>query len=173
VSRRALPRSTSVRLAAGLAVGALGLAACSSAPSSQLGRPSVDSGSVAEPAGEDESAELAEAGLPWGPAERILDSAGEAGGEESFEARTAAEQFVNQRLAPGIVAPGAYGQVAKDWAALPAAGGTWDPVTDVPYDADSELYRDYYSNSSGGAGYVTGRVSAIAASGRYVYAGGA
>jgi hypothetical protein len=43
----------------------------------------------------------------------------------------------------------------------------------VKYDADAEQYRDYYSNSSGGSGYVTGRISALTASGTTLYAGGA
>ena len=57
----------------------------------------------------------------------------------------------------------------------PAASGTsWNEVTNVPYDADDPDYRDYYSNSSGGSGLVTGRVTGLAADADgYVYAAGA
>ena len=39
------------------------------------------------------------------------------------------------------------------------APAAWNEVTRVPYDADDPDYRDYYSNSSGGAGLVTGRIT--------------
>jgi sugar lactone lactonase YvrE len=53
-------------------------------------------------------------------------------------------------------------------------GGAWSEVTRVPYDADDPDYRDWYSNSSGGSGLVTGRITGLAADGGgYVYAGGA
>jgi photosystem II stability/assembly factor-like uncharacterized protein len=62
-------------------------------------------------------------------------------GDESHEAATASEEYAQARTAPGIVAPGAYGQA---WASLPN-------------------YREYYhSNSSGGAGLVSGRVTGLA-----------
>lgn len=169
--RSTSPRLRLVRVAAGLAVGTLALAACSSAPSADPDRSTAAVGEVDNPGGEAEGE--SEVGLPWGPQERQGETAGEAGGEESFEARTAAEQFLNQRLAPGIVEPGAYGAAATGWNSLTVAGGAWSHLTGLKYDADAEQYRDYYSNSSGGAGYVTGRVSALAASGSYVYAGGA
>ena len=155
-------RNRAVRLAAGLAVGTLALAACSSSLDAE---PNKAAAAAVDPD--------RQVGLPWGPAERQGETQGEAGGEEAFEARTAAEQFLNQRLAPGIVAPGAYGAAASGWDALPTLGGSWTHLTDVRYDAHDERYRDYYSNSSGGAGEVTGRVSALAASGTTVYAGGA
>jgi len=171
VSRRPILFSRSVRVAAGLAVGAVGLAACSTSSSLDFHR----AGSAPEKTATVGEADggVEEAGLPYHPAEKLAESAGEAGGGEAFEARTAAEQFLYQRLAPGIVAPGAYGAAASAWNSLAVSGGAWTHLTGLPYDADAEQYRDYVSNSSGGAGFVTGRVSAIAASGSYVYAAGA
>ena len=93
---------------------------------------------------------------------------------ESKEAVTIAEQFAQARTAPGIVAPGAYGSAYSQIQALPSTAGTWHEVTKVPYNADDPRYRDYYSNSSGGAGYVTGRITGLAAdSADHVYAAGA
>lgn len=98
---------------------------------------------------------------------------GGAGGE-SAEAMTAAEQFAEARTAPGIVAPGAYSSAFNAMTGLSVAGGTWQEVTNLPYDADDPNYRDYYSNSSGGSGLVTGRITAMAADGNgNVYVGGA
>jgi photosystem II stability/assembly factor-like uncharacterized protein len=98
---------------------------------------------------------------------------GGAGGE-SAEARTASEQWAEARTAPGIVAPGGYSTAFSALTGLPVAGGAWSEVTNVPYDADDPDYRDYYSNSSGGSGLVTGRITALAADGDgYVYVGGA
>src|SRR5947209_16630028 len=46
---------------------------------------------------------------------------------------------------------------------LPTTGGSWTDVTALKYDADDPAYRDYYSNSSGGSGLVTGRITGLAA----------
>ena len=99
---------------------------------------------------------------------------GGAGGE-AFEALTASQQFNEARTAPsGIVAPGAYSSALSQLDALSTVGGTWSDVTRVPYDADDPDYRDYYSNSSGGSGLVTGRITGLAADGAgHVYAAGA
>ncbi len=95
--------------------------------------------------------------------------------EESREAATIAEQFAQARTAPGVVDSGAYGAAYRATTALPATNGDWHDVTSVPYNADDPRYRDYYSNSSGGAGYVTGRITGLAADpgGNYLYAAGA
>ncbi|TQJ48806.1 glycosyl hydrolase [Phycicoccus sp. SLBN-51] len=94
--------------------------------------------------------------------------------KESKEAATLAEQFAQARTAPGIVAPGAYGNAFTQLSALPHTAGTWQEVTKVPYNADDARYRDWYSNSSGGAGHVTGRVTGLAAdTSGHVYAAGA
>ncbi len=95
--------------------------------------------------------------------------------DESREAFTIADQFAQARTAPsGIVAPGAYTSAYQAITGLPTAGGAWHEVTRTGYDADDPRYRDWNSNSSGGAGYVTGRVTGLTAddSGD-VYAAGA
>src|SRR5215212_9332900 len=90
---------------------------------------------------------------------------GGAGGE-SAELLTAASQFAQARTAPGIVAPGAYTNAYNQLTTLPTFGGdSWSDVTKTPggYDADDPDYRDWYSNSSGGSGLVTGRITGLAA----------
>ena len=95
-------------------------------------------------------------------------------GEETKEAANAAEQMRQARTAPGIVAPGAYSAAFASYVALPVAGRAWKEVTTRPYDADDPRYRDpIFSNSSGGAGLVAGRMTGLAVGGGYVYAGGA
>ncbi len=95
-------------------------------------------------------------------------------GGEAAEALTAAQQWADARTAPGIVAPGAYGAAFNALTSLPQTAGSWTDVTRVKYDADDINYRDYYSNSSGGAGQVTGRVVGLAADNAgHVYAAGA
>ena len=96
------------------------------------------------------------------------------GGGESADLFAAQQQWDNTRTAPGIVAPGAYSAAFASLQGLSATPGSWNEVTRVPYDADDPDYRDYYSNSSGGAGLVTGRVTALAiGKDGVVYAGGA
>src|SRR3954465_309669 len=95
------------------------------------------------------------------------------GGGESANLLAAQQQWDNTRTAPGIVAPGAYSAAFASLQGLGATAGSWNEVTRVPYDADDPDYRDYYSNSSGGAGLVTGRVTALAVGGGTVYAAGA
>ena len=46
---------------------------------------------------------------------------------------------------------------------MPHTAGAWRDVTRVPYNSDDPRYRDYDSNSSGGAGQVTGRITGLAA----------
>lgn len=96
------------------------------------------------------------------------------GGGEAAEQRTQQAQWAQARTAPGIVNPGAYSAAFGQMTGLDAVGGTWTDITATPYDADDPLYRDYYSNSSGGSGNVTGRITGIAADADgYVYAAGA
>ena len=116
--------------------------------------------------------------LPLAAKELVAGSQGtENGGPggESAEAITAARQWQEARTAPGIVAPGAYSAAFAQLSALPAVGGSWTNVTALKYDADDTQFRDYFSNSSGGAGkFVTGRVTGLAADGaNAVYAAGA
>ena len=95
-------------------------------------------------------------------------------GNESAEGLTQAQEYASERTAPGIVAPGAYTAAFGQLQGLTTVGGAWSEVTAVPYDADDPVYRDYYSNSSGGSGLVTGRITALAADGSgHVYVGGA
>ncbi|WP_229829944.1 glycosyl hydrolase [Actinoplanes ianthinogenes] len=95
-------------------------------------------------------------------------------GEDPEEIAEQAEQYAEARSAPGIVAPGAYTAAWRALQALPATPGRWRHVTDRPYNSDDPRYRDIDSNSSGGAGLVTGRVTGLAADDRgYVYAGSA
>ena len=84
------------------------------------------------------------------------------GGGESADLFAAQQQWDNTRTAPGIVAPGAYSAAFASLQGLSATPGSWNEVTRVPYDADDPDYRDYYSNSSGGSGLVTGRITALA-----------
>ncbi|MEV4558164.1 glycosyl hydrolase [Kitasatospora sp. NPDC049285] len=99
---------------------------------------------------------------------------GEDGGDEAENSAEATEQFTEARTAPGVVAPGAYGAAWAQLQSMPRTGGSWDHVTGKPYDSDDPRYRDVNSNSSGGAGKVTGRITGIAADDDgYVYAGGA
>src|SRR6478672_6506890 len=51
---------------------------------------------------------------------------------ESKEAVTIAEQFAQARMAPGIVAPGAYGSAYTQLQSLPKTAGSWHEVTKVP-----------------------------------------
>jgi hypothetical protein len=96
-------------------------------------------------------------------------------GGESAEAFRAQEQFDNARTAPsGIVSAGAYSAAFGSLQGLATSGGSWNELTKRPYDADDPDYRDYYSNSSGGSGLVTGRITGLAADDSgYVYAAGA
>lgn len=94
---------------------------------------------------------------------------------ESSEILNSIISTANARLAPyGSVAPGQLSSSLGDFRALSSNGSTWTEVTNVPYDADDPDYRDpEFSNSSGGAGYVAGRITGLAAGGGYLFAGGA
>ncbi|MFF4325765.1 glycosyl hydrolase [Streptomyces sp. NPDC001591] len=102
-------------------------------------------------------------------------SAGEDDGSD--EAENSAEgtaQYTEARTAPGIVAPGAYGAAWAQLQSMQHTRGDWDHVTKRAYNSDDPRYRDLNSNSSGGSGNVTGRITGIAADDQgYVYAGGA
>jgi sugar lactone lactonase YvrE len=103
----------------------------------------------------------------------VFSKVGDAG-DESSEAFNIAKQFAQARTAPGTVAPGAYGAAYSQITALPSTAGTWTEVTNKPYDSDDPNYRDpEFSNSSGGSGVVTGRITGIAVDGVWVYAAGA
>ncbi|HEX4526225.1 MAG TPA: hypothetical protein VH108_05730 [Gaiellaceae bacterium] len=85
-------------------------------------------------------------------------------GGESNDFLTLQQQFSEARTAPsGIVDPGAYSAALGQLNGLGTVGGSWTDITAVKYDADHPAYRDFYSNSSGGNGLVTGRITGLAA----------
>ena len=95
-------------------------------------------------------------------------------GDQAGELMTSLNQFSAARTAPtGLVAPGAYAAASAQLNLLPKAPSTWSSVTNVPYNADDPGYRDPgASNSSGGAGYSSGRVEALAVDANCIFAGG-
>ncbi len=117
------------------------------------------------------------AGSPHAVKELQRGSQGEArggAGAESAEEMAAQQQFNDARIAPGNVAPGGYSAAYTDLQNLTVAGTSWAELTNRQYDADDPDYRDYYSNSSGGSGLVTGRITGLTADGSgHVYAAGA
>src|SRR5262245_22509836 len=112
-------------------------------------------------------------GGPPGPSKHRRAETEETGETEQLMDR--AEQYAAVRTAPALSVSADAFQAARAQAnALPAAAGTWSEVTDQPYNSDALGYRDpFWSNSSGGAGLVSGRMSAIASDGGTVYAGAA
>jgi hypothetical protein len=85
-------------------------------------------------------------------------------GGESNDYYSIQKEFADARTAPaGIVDPGAYSSAVGQLTGLSTVGGSWSNITKVPYDADHPAYRDYFSNSSGGSGLVTGRITGLAA----------
>ena len=95
-------------------------------------------------------------------------------GDETVEALDAAEQYAQARMAPGLVLPGAYSAAFASLSALPVTSGTWAEETSRPYNSDDPRYRDpFFSNSSGGAGLVSGRVTGLAVIESAIFAGGA
>ncbi len=98
----------------------------------------------------------------------------EDGTEGSEEIAEQAAQWNEARSSPGIVAPGAYSAAWADLQGLPRTDGRWVDETALPYNSDDPRYRDINSNSSGGAGLVTGRITGLAADNQgYVYGGSA
>ncbi|MCC9311584.1 glycosyl hydrolase [Kitasatospora sp. RB6PN24] len=99
---------------------------------------------------------------------------GDDGSDDAFNSMESTAQFQEARTAPGVIAPGAYGAAWAQLQSMPHTGGSWDQVTNKPYNEDDPRYRDVNSNSSGGAGKTSGRITGIAADNDgYVYAGGA
>jgi hypothetical protein len=93
---------------------------------------------------------------------------------EGHEILSAFQQFYGARSAPGNIAPGAYTAAFEHVKGMPVAPAIWSEVTTKPYNADSAKYRDLVAgNSSGGVGYVTGRITGLAVDGKWIYAGGA
>lgn len=96
-------------------------------------------------------------------------------GGETAELMDRAAQYAAVRTAPAAtVSAEAFQSAARQARALPLAGGAWRELTSQPYNSDAVHYRDpVWSNSSGGAGLVSGRMTAIASDGNVVYAGAA
>jgi hypothetical protein len=125
------------------------------------------------------------AGLVLGLAGPVLAASGGGGGggggkvtdagSQAAELMTSMSQRDAVRTAPtGQVAPGAYDAAWTSFAALAPAARSWADITNVPYNADAPNYRDpSASNSSGGAGYVTGRIEAVVVdANKCIFAGG-
>ena len=95
--------------------------------------------------------------------ERQLDSQSRSS-ELEDEISVARLEYEAARIAPGTdVAPGALRAARLSATALPVTSGSWTEVTNRPYDSDDTRYRDpFWSNSGGGAGLVTGRMTALA-----------
>jgi len=93
-----------------------------------------------------------------------------AAGDES--AQNGIDQMAAKR---GLVAPGAYSAAVASLNGTTRTAATWSEVTTKPYNADDANYdAQPASNATGGAGYVTGRITGIAGDAAgYVYAGGA
>jgi hypothetical protein len=97
------------------------------------------------------------------------------GGGESNEIMDRAEQFAAIRTAPGTkVSPAAFAAATAAAKKLAHSGGRWQEVTNQPYNSDALGYRDpIWSNSSGGARLVGGRMTALAVDGKALFAGAA
>ncbi len=122
---------------------------------------------------------LATTGLALGAAggksaERSLKSQNDAAILRDELSRSSIE-FAAARVAPGTDVPaGAFGAARESALALPIVGGAWSEVTNKKYNSDDPGYRDpVFSNSGGGAGLVTGRMTALAIQGGTVWAGAA
>ena len=96
-------------------------------------------------------------------------------GSESSEIYNSITSAANARLAPyGSVAAGQLSSSLGNFRSLTSNGSTWSELTNLPYDADDPNYRDpEFSNSSGGSGFVAGRMTGLAAGDGYLFAGGA
>lgn len=95
-------------------------------------------------------------------------------GEEENEALRAAEEYDAARTAPARNAPAEALSAARAEAAALPATGAFSELTNQPYDSDAPAFRDpVWSNSGGGSGLVSGRMTAVAARGKTVFAGAA
>jgi hypothetical protein len=94
---------------------------------------------------------------------------------ENEQILDSAKQFAAIRTAPATtVSPNAFFAAATAARRLTHSGGRWQEVTNQPYNSDALNYRDpVWSNSSGGAGLVAGRMTALAVDGKYLFAGAA
>jgi hypothetical protein len=138
------------------------------------GLPAVAAPSKAHPRGYDILASTAHSGTKSGQVSPFAASDAGGDGEGSSEIAEQADQWNEARSSPGVVAPGAYSAAWAQLQSLPKTGGQWVDQTAIKYNSDDPRYRDINSNSSGGAGLVTGRITALAADNSGdVYAGSA
>ena len=106
-------------------------------------------------------------------------AAAEKGGAEEFKGGTeileGAQQYAAIRTAPGTsVSSAAFAAARAQAARLPVSGRSWREITDIPYQTDTDNYRDpFWSNSGAGFGLVSGRMTALDTDGASVYAGAA
>jgi hypothetical protein len=114
------------------------------------------------------------AGLLSGLRHASLKASSNSGGEAN-QILASAAQFAAVRTAPATsVSPAAFTAAQAAAAHLSTVGGSWQEVTNQPYNSDAVNYRDpIWSNSSAGLGLVGGRVTALAVNGSTLYAGGA
>ena len=96
-------------------------------------------------------------------------------GGESDQILDGAAQYAAVRTAPAAsVSAAAFTAAAAQANQLSLTGGGWREVTNQPYNSDAVGYRDpVWSNSSGGSGLVSGRMTALAIDGGTIYAGAA
>src|SRR5436305_7308089 len=115
---------------------------------------------------------LASGGSP-GSVRKLLSATKTPDGAEEIMQRQ--DERTQARTSPsGTVAPGALLAARAQAQALSVTSGTWTEVTKAPYDSDDPRYRDpNWSNSGGGSGLVTGRMTALAVDGGTVWAGAA
>src|SRR5437899_11783026 len=96
------------------------------------------------------------------------------GGGESDKILASAQQYAAVRTAPGTkVSPAAFAAATAAAGKLAQSGGRWQ-ATNQPYNSDALGYRDpTWSNSSGGARLVAGRMTALTVADKTLYAGAA
>ncbi|MGB2952467.1 MAG: hypothetical protein WBB74_03610 [Gaiellaceae bacterium] len=93
----------------------------------------------------------------------------------NFDVLEQANQYAEARTAPADeVDAGAFSSAYGVYKTMAVTPGTWNEVTNKPYDSDAHNYRDpVWSNSGGGAQHVAGRMTALALDGSTLYAGAA
>jgi hypothetical protein len=96
-------------------------------------------------------------------------------GSETQALLDGAQQYAAVRTAPATsVSSDAFAAAFAQASALGQGGGRWREVTNGLYNSDAVGYRDpNWSNSSGGLGLVSGRMTALALDGDTLYAGAA
>ena len=94
---------------------------------------------------------------------------------DALEVADRAEQYANQRSAPGLsVSAEALVAARRQVDEMPKAKAKVAEVTNQPYNAEPAGYADpYWSNVGSGFGIVSGRVTALASDKRFLYAGAA